>query len=143
MGYQPMSEDERRDFLRAPVRPAVLSTARADGRPHAAPVWYELDGDAIVFTTGRSTIKGRNITRDPRVALCVQDESPPFAFVLVEGIAAVSEDPTELLRWATRIGGRYMGADHADEYGRRNAVPGELLVRVMPLHVASAKDVAD
>lgn len=137
-----MSEEERREFMLAPVRPAVLSTVRADGRPHAAPVWYDLDGDTIVFTTGRSTIKGRNLSRDPKVALCVQDENPPFAFVMVEGIAAVSEDPTELLRWATRIGGRYMGAD-ADEYGRRNSVPGELLVRVMPLHVASAKDVAD
>ena len=143
MGYQPMSEEERRAFLRSPVRPAVLSTGRADGRPHAAPVWYDLDGDVVVFTTGRSTIKGRNLRRDPRVALCVQDERPPFAFVLVEGIAAVSEDPGDLLHWATRIGGRYMGADHADQYGRRNAVPGELLVRVMPLHVASAKDVAD
>jgi hypothetical protein len=45
--------------------------------------------------------------------------------------------------WAARIGGRYMGADRAEEFGARNGVPGELLVRVTPERVVSARDVAD
>jgi len=61
--------------------------------------------------TSADTIKGKAILRDPRVSLCWDDERPPFSFVTVAGRAAVTEDPETLLHWATRIGGRYMGAD--------------------------------
>ena len=138
-----MSEEECRAFLRTPVRPAVLSTVRADGRPHAAPVWYDLDGDTVVFTTGSATVKGRNLRRDPRLVLCVQDDRPPFSFVVVEGRAHTSDDLADVRRWATRIGGRYMGPDRAERFGARNGVPGELLVRVEAVKVAGARDVAD
>jgi PPOX class probable F420-dependent enzyme len=144
MGYHRMSEDEWHRFLREPVRPATIATTRADGRPHVAPVWYDLDDDGtIVFTTGADTVKGRNVRRDGRVALCVQDDQPPFSFVVVEGAATVSSDPDELLAWATRLGGRYMGPERAEEYGARNGVPGEVLVRVTPGKVVSAVDLAD
>lgn len=143
MGYDRMSDDERDLFLRDPVRPAVVATRRPDGRPHAAPVWYDLDGDTIVFTTGAETVKGRNLAGDPRVALCVQDDRPPFSFVTVEGMADLVDHRGEVHRWATRIGARYMGAERAAEYGSRNAVPGELVVRVRVAHTVSARDVAD
>ena len=55
----------------------------------------------------------------------------------------VTEDPQDVLDIATRTGARYMGADRADEFGRRNAVPGELVVRVQPAKVNSAFDIAD
>ena len=139
-----MSEDEWRRFLHEPVRPATIATTRADGRPHVAPVWYDVDDDGtIVFTTGADTVKGRNVRRDGRVALCVQDDQPPFSFVVVEGAAAVSSDPGELRTWAARLGARYMGPERADEYGARNGVPGEVLVRVTPGQVVSAVDLAD
>jgi len=122
----------------------MLGTVRADGRPHMAPVWYDLDDDgALMFTTGAATAKGANLRRDPRACLCVDDDRPPFAYTLVEGSAELSEDPGTLLEWATRIGGRYMGADRAEEYGRRNGVPGELLVRVVPGRVVARTGVAD
>lgn len=143
MAYHRMNDQERDRFLRDPVRPAVVATRRADGRPHAAPVWYELDGDTIVFTTGADTVKGRNLARDPRVALCVQDDRPPFSFTTVEGTAELVHDRDQVHRWATRIGGRYMGTERAAEYGQRNAVPGELVVRVHVLHSVSVRDVAD
>jgi PPOX class probable F420-dependent enzyme len=138
-----MSEEQWRSFLRSPVRPAMLATVRKDGRPHAAPIWYDLDGDTIVFQTGADTVKGQALRRDPRVCLCVDDDQPPFAFVLIEGMATLSEDPAELRAWATRIGGRYMGADKAGAYGARNGMPGELLVRVTPTHVVALDRVAD
>jgi PPOX class probable F420-dependent enzyme len=139
-----MSADEWRAFLREPARPAMLATVRADGRPHVAPVWIALDDDdTVVFTTGAGTVKGRGIRSDPRVAICVDDDRPPFSYVLVEGTAEVSEDMGDLLDWATRIGGRYMGADAADAFGRRNAVPGELLVRVRPARVVARKNISD
>ncbi len=139
-----MAEAEWRRFLTTPVRPGMLGTVRADGRPHMAPVWYDLDDDGtVLFTTGAGTVKGTAVRRDQRVCLCVDDDQPPFAYVLVEGLAEVTEDPAALLQWATRIGGRYMGAQRAGEYGRRNGVPGELLVRVVPTKVVARTFVAD
>lgn len=143
MGYHGMKDQEREVFLRDPPRPAVVATRRADGGPHAAPVWYDLDGDTIVFTTGAGTVKGRNLARDPRVALCVHDDRPPFSFVTVEGTAQLVDDVAGVRRWATRIGGRYMGADRAAEYGARNGVPGELVVRVRAVRTVAVRDVAD
>lgn len=124
-------------------RTAVLATVRADGRPHAAPIWFDLDGDKLVFTTGESTVKGRNLRRDPRVSLCIDEEEPPFHFVVIEGNSELTAGDSDLLYWATRIGGRYMGADRADEYGRRNAVEGELLVRVTPQKIVAHKNISD
>ena len=139
-----LSSDECLAFLRSPVRPALLATVREDGTPHVVPVWYDVDDDGtILFNTGRDTVKGRAIRRTGRVALCVQDEAPPYAFVAVEGAAAVSEDQPELRTWAGRIGGRYMGADRADEFGDRNGVTGALLVRVTPTRLVGESGVAD
>jgi PPOX class probable F420-dependent enzyme len=151
MPYHPMSDDEARAFLTGdPPHTGKLATVRSDGRPHVAPVWFVVDppddgigiGD-IVFNTGENTLKGRTLRRDPRAALCVDDEAPPFSFVVVEGTVTISEDLDELRHWATVIGGRYMGTERAEEYGNRNGVAGELLVRLHPTHVASAADLAE
>jgi PPOX class probable F420-dependent enzyme len=101
------------------------------------------DDGSVVFTTGADTIKGKSLRREPRVSLCIDDPTPPFSFVLIEGTARISEDLDEMLRWATRIGGRYMGADRAESFGSRNAVEGELLVRVTPERVIARKNIAD
>jgi PPOX class probable F420-dependent enzyme len=139
-----LSPGECLAFLRSPVRPALLATTGKDGRPHVVPVWYDVDDDGtILFNTGRDTVKGRAIRRTGRVALCVQDEAPPYAFVTLEGEAAVSEHLPDVRAWAARIGGRYLGADRAEEMGRRNGVPGELLVRVTPQRLVGETGVAD
>jgi PPOX class probable F420-dependent enzyme len=137
-----MSIDEIRTFLLERPRTAKLATVRADGRPHIAPVWFDLDGEALVFTTWHATVKAANLRRDPRVSLCVDDDAPPFAFVIVEGTVTLSEDPAELRTWAARIAGRYMGHDQAEAYGQRNGVPGELLVRLQPTRSIGQGDVA-
>jgi PPOX class probable F420-dependent enzyme len=139
-----MTRDDVLAFLaEMPARTAKLATTRADGRPHVAPVWYDLDGSTLVLNTGAESVKGRNLQRDPRVAVCVDDDRPPFTFVTIQATAELSEDPSELLTWATRIGGRYMGADVAEAYGRRNAVPGELVVRIPLTHVTGVRNLAD
>lgn len=140
---QAMPAEEYRALLLARPRTAKLATVRADGRPHVAPIWFDLDGDALVFTTWHTTVKAANLRRDPRVSLCVDDDTPPYAFVIFEGIATLSEEPDELLRWATSIAGRYMGSDQAEAFGRRNGVPGELLVRVTPTHVVAKTKISD
>ncbi|MGH8976157.1 MAG: PPOX class F420-dependent oxidoreductase [Acidimicrobiia bacterium] len=138
-----MSETEWRAFVSEGTRTGKLATTRADGRPHVAPIWFLLDDGTVVFTTGADTLKGKALRRDRRVAMCVDDQTPPFAFVLIEGTAEISEDLDTTLEWATRIGGRYMGAEVAEGYGKRNAVPGELLVRVTPTHVVARAEIAD
>jgi PPOX class probable F420-dependent enzyme len=139
-----MSEEEWKAFLTDQPRTAKLATVRQDGRPHVAPIWVDLDdGGTIVFTTHAESLKGKSIRRDPRIALCVDDDRPPFSFVTIEGTVEISEDLEEMLRWATRLGGRYMGAEVASAYGKRNAVPGELLVRLRPTHVVARAGIAD
>ena len=132
---------EVRAFLAEGTRTGKLGFVAADGRPLVAPVWFVVEGDEVVFNTGRATAKGRAVLRDPRLVLCVDLERPPYAFVQVQGVATVSEDPDELVRTATAIGGRYMGADRAEEFGRRNGVPGELVVRLAPTKVLHDLDV--
>lgn len=138
-----LTSAEALDWAFTEPRTAKLATVAADGAPHVAPVWVARDGDSIRFNTGADTVKGRALARDPRVSLAFDDERPPFSYVLVRGTATISEDPDEMLEWATIIGGRYMGEDRAEEFGRRNAVPGELLVTVTPTKVVGALDIAD
>ncbi|MFJ8040358.1 PPOX class F420-dependent oxidoreductase [Kitasatospora sp. NPDC096147] len=138
-----MTETEWRAFLSAGTRTGKLATTRADGSPHVAPVWFLLDGDELVFNTGAETVKGRNLARDGRAVLCVDDDRPPFDFVTVRGRAKLSEDLDEVRLWAGRIAARYMGEDRAEEYGARNGVPGELLVRIAIEKVIAVSRVAD
>lgn len=131
------------DWVFERPRTAKLATTLADGSPTVAPVWVARDGDRVVFNTGADTAKGRALRRDRRVAMCFDDERPPFAFVTIRGTVELDEDPERLLRWATAIGGRYMGAARAEELGRRNGVPGELLVVVTPTRIIGEVGVAD
>jgi PPOX class probable F420-dependent enzyme len=138
-----MNEAEYKRFLRAGTLTAKAATVRADGRPHVTPIWFSLDGDDLIFTTHETSVKALAFRRDPRICLCVDDEMPPFAYVMIEGTVTLSDDLSLLLHWATIIGGRYMGADRAVEYGRRNGVPGELLVRVTPDKVIARAGIAE
>lgn len=137
-----MSRDEWLEFLQSPVRPGMLATTCGDGRPHVVPIWFDVDEGAVVFTTGFATVKGRNLRREGRAALCVQDDQPPFSFVSLTGPVEWSDHLPEVRRWAGRIGGRYLGLDRADELAERNGVPGELLVHLRPDRVVAYRDVA-
>ena len=137
-----MTPDEIVAFLSHGTRTAKLATSGPGGQPHVMPVWFVFDGEELVFTTWGDSIKGRNLRRSPRAAVVVDEEVAPYAFVHIRGRVTLSEDLEELLRFATAIGGRYVGADRAGEFGRRNAVPGELLVRLRPERVIAVADVA-
>lgn len=130
-------------FLSEGTRTGKLGYLAADGRPLVAPIWFLVEDGQLVFNTGGATAKGRALLRDPRAVLVVDDDKPPFSFVQVQGIASISADAADLLETATRIAARYMGQDRADEFGRRNGVPGELVVRITPTKVIAAFDVAD
>ncbi|ATL70822.1 PPOX class F420-dependent oxidoreductase [Nocardia terpenica] len=135
-----LTDPQVREFLSHGTRTGKLAFVATDGRPVINPVWFILEGDELVFNTGKDTAKGRAILRDPRVALCVDLEQPPYGYFQVQGTATVSEDPAELLRTATAIAARYMGPDRAEEFGKRNGVPGELVVRVRPTKILGGVD---
>ena len=135
-----MTDPKISAFLGAGTRTGKLAYAGADGRPLVAPVWFIVEDGTLVFNTGKNTAKGRALARDSRATLCVDVEEPPYAFVQVQGDAELSEDPGELVRTATAIAARYMGQDRAAEFGKRNGVPGELVVRLRPTKVNAVFD---
>lgn len=140
---QTMTTEEWREFVSDGIRTGKAGVTTADGTPHVTPIWFLLDGDDLVFTTHESSVKGRALRRDPRVCVCVDDATPPYSLVSLWGEATLSEDLGEVREWATRLGARYMGAERAQEYGARNGVPGELLVRVRITKVVALRGIAD
>ncbi len=141
-----MSKEEIQTSLVSGTLTGKISTVRKDGRPHVVPIWFILDKNdsniKVVFTTGQDSLKAKQKLRDPRVSLCVDDQTPSFSFVLIDGIADINKEPDlrEILKWATKIAGRYMGQDNAEAYGKRNAVKGEFLVRIRPTKIIAQKD---
>ncbi len=140
---QKMTPEERRQFLLDKPRTAKVATVRPDGSPHVAPVWFTLDGDDVIFTTWHTTVKAHNLAENKHVAISVDDDQPPYAFVLIEGTAEVDKRAPDLLKWTTALARRYLGADNAESYGKRNAVEGEYLVRVHPTKFVAQKGIAD
>ena len=137
-----MSPERLRAFLLEGTRTAKLATVMPDGRPHVTPVWFVLDGDDLICTTWHTSAKARSLRHEPRVSVCVDDDRPPYAFAMIEGVASLTGDLTELRHWATRIGARYMGAMRAEEFGARNGVEGEVVVRIRPTRVLAEDNVA-
>ena len=142
-----MERDEWLAFVLHGTRTGKLATVRKDGAPHVAPVWFLVDatdeGDFLIFTTGADTAKGYAVRRDPRLSMVVDIEEPPFSFVQLQAEATISEDLDEMLEWATRLGARYMGAERAEAFGKRNAVPDELLIRARITKVVAQAEIAD
>jgi PPOX class probable F420-dependent enzyme len=137
-------------FAMQGTRTGKLATVRKNGMAHVAPIWFLIDtvdgvdgADEIVFTTGADTVKGKALARDPRFAMVVDDERPPFSFLQFEAEARISEDLDEMLTWATRLGARYMGEEAGEAFGKRNAVPGELLIRGRITKVVALAEIAD
>lgn len=137
-----MTRDECLAFLMAEPRTGKIATVRPDGRPHVAPIWFILDGETMIFTTWHTSVKANNLRRNPWISLTVDDETPPYAYVKVDGTAEFFGDLDDLRQWATRIAGRYMGDELAEAYGQRNGVEGELLLRVTITALSGEKDIA-
>ncbi len=138
-----MTEAEWREFVCVGTRTGKLATTRRDGRPHVVPIWFVLDGRDLVFMTWGESVKGRALGRTGIASVCVDDDRPPYSFVAVSGPVTISMDLDEMLPFSIRIAARYMGQELAERYGRRNAVDGELLVRLRADHVLAVRGVAD
>ena len=140
-----MTKDEIRSFLLQGTFTGKLGTINKNGTPHVVPIWYTIDNeDNIIFNTGGNSVKAKNMQRDNRVRLCVDDQFPLYSFVTIDGIAEIisNAEPKELFKWTKIIAARYMGNDKAEEYGRRNSSEGELLIKIKSTKVIGQKDIA-
>ena len=131
-------------FLTQGTRTAKLAVAKRDGAPLVSPVWFVMDEDDIVFTTMNSTLKYQAMRREPMVSVCVASETFPYGFASIQGRASLYQLPhEELLEWTTKIARRYVPSAQANTFGERNAVEGEILVRVTPLSIFAYAGIAE
>jgi PPOX class probable F420-dependent enzyme len=137
-----MTKEEVSAFLSFGTRTGKLATVREDGRPHVAPIWFVLDGEDLIFNTWHESVKAKNMRRDSRASICVDEEVAPYAFVIIEGQVELTDAAEDRLEWATKIARRYMGEELAQVYGERNSVEGEILVRLKPSKIIAKADVA-
>jgi PPOX class probable F420-dependent enzyme len=139
-----MTRYEIKNFLLQGTFTGKLGTINNDRTPHVVPIWYTVDEeDNIIFNTGDESVKARNIRRDNRVRLCVDDQTPLFSFVTIDDIAEIiSNERREVYKWAKIIAARYMGDDKSEAYRRRNSGEGELLIKITPIRVIGQKDIA-
>jgi len=138
-----MTHEEAIEFLSAGTKTGKLATVRASGAPHVTPIWFVVDGDDLVFNTWHTSAKAKHLARNPQASLVVDLEEPPYAYVLVEGSVTISRDLGEIAHYATRIGARYMGTDRAEEFGARNGVEGELLIRLHMERLVALDEISD
>lgn len=149
-----MSPQEVMNFLNLGTMTAKVSTASLGGIPHVAPVWFVVDYDprsssnkdfTVIFTTFCNSIKARHLISNPKICLSVDDQKPPFSFIILNGIAEIDQHPhyDELLHLTSRIAERYMGKENAEKYGKRNAVKGECIIKIKPSKIIAQKNVSD
>ena len=94
----------------------VIATLRADGSPHAVPVWYRWDGNSVSIWTGPDRAWVRNLHRDPRVAFTAQQAQPPYGAVIIRGRADISVPGADVRADIRHIASRYLPADECDSY---------------------------
>jgi PPOX class probable F420-dependent enzyme len=132
-----MSKAARERFLREP-RICVLATIGEDGRPVLTPIWYLFRGGRVLMRTSRASEKARNIERDPRVTVCIQDERPPYRNMTVYGTATLEPAEEGL---DTAIARRYLGAAAGAAYlrtARESTEQGdEITISVTPERIVT------
>ena len=143
MAHQ-MSGDELDRFLSAGTRTGKLATVRADGSPHVAPIWFVLHQNDLVFMTGADTVKGKAMVRDPRVALLVDDERPPFAFAtssrassrypVISTRSSRSRSPSPVATWVTNLPNSTAGGMQ---------LKGSCFLRLRRVRVTAVAEIAD
>jgi PPOX class probable F420-dependent enzyme len=100
-------------------------TFNADGKPQVTMVWMDVDGDEVLFNTADGRLKPRNLRRDPRVIISVQDRNDPQSYMVFHGKASVTEAGAD--DHIDKLAKRFLGAD---KYPFRRPGEKRLVVRV-------------
>jgi nitroimidazol reductase NimA-like FMN-containing flavoprotein (pyridoxamine 5'-phosphate oxidase superfamily) len=131
----PFTQDELTAFLNeAPI--ARLSSMNANGTIHIAPVYFKYDHGGIIMGTQDGTHKVRNIKRNPKVTLLIDNQTPPWKGVLIYGEAVL--DYADVIAKRITIFERYMPTENARKFAEdlaSNFVP--VIIRVKPTHIVS------
>ncbi len=89
---------------------ATLATINSDNTPQQTVMWYELRGETIVMNTTATRVKGRNLARDRRVSICVEDG---YRYVTISGEAQLMKERATAQEDIRRLAIRYNGAEAA------------------------------
>lgn len=109
MSQPAMLSEQARAFLNE-KRFAVLATLNRDGTVQQTTMWYLLEGDTILMNTKVNRLKERNLRRDPRISICVEDG---YSYVTIAGTVELIDDPAIAQRDIHRLAARYHGEEHA------------------------------
>ena len=128
-----MATEEQRAFLEK-NRLVVIGFNRKKGPPHMSPVYYALDGDAIVISTTRTRFKAQAIRRKPEVSLCVLGEQPPFPYLLIYGKGIIEDEGAVdvMMRVGERMTGRPIGESARPALEERARKEGRVVLRFTP-----------
>ena len=96
----------------------VISTIDKKGRPRTAPIWFHWENGSAFMFTDRSSLKWRNIQRNPYASLCVDWREPPYRSVILDGLVEEVDRPLHelVLMMALRYYGDKVGVEFAQEY---------------------------
>ena len=113
MAYTDMTTDERETFL-ADLHVGILSIARDGKGPLSLPIWYQFTDGEVTIGISDSSVKAKLLKRHGRATLTVQNETPPYQYVMVEGPVTVTHEGRSILSMAVRYLGDEMGQQYAD-----------------------------
>ncbi|HVL33341.1 MAG TPA: PPOX class F420-dependent oxidoreductase [Actinomycetota bacterium] len=126
-----LGDAEKELFLRPNF--AHLATIDPDGAPHVAPVWVDVEENAILVNTAKDRVKERNAREDPRVAISVHDQDNPYRMVSVTG-RVVEITATGADDHIDEMAKKYLGQD---QYPNRNSAEQRVIMKIEPERVAS------
>lgn len=119
-----------KDLLDKPAF-AHLATLNPDGSPQVTPVWFDYDGQHIIVNTARGRVKDRNLQREPRVALSIQDPSNPYRYLGIQGrVAEMTEKDADA--GIDRLAKKYLGKD---KYPWKGPSETRVIVKIAPQKV--------
>jgi PPOX class probable F420-dependent enzyme len=126
----PIVEDRAEELLKA-KNFVVVSTLRPDGSVHAAPTWIDVQDGKPTLNTAEGRTWPRNLERDPRVTLTVQNAENPYEYVTIRG--RVTERTTDGAdEHIDALAKKYMGVD---SYPLRKPGEQRVILRIEPDHV--------
>ena len=128
----PLTPDELDEFLSQP-HIAIVATTSANGAPHAMPIWYLWRDGKVLFHTGETSKKMRNLKKNNRISVVVDTKVAPYKVAVIEGVAASTPGDSALAR---ELAVHYLGEKQGERYASASTDPGTL-VTVTPTRVIS------
>ena len=121
--------DRLKSLLDGPVF-IVVGTIQPDGSPQLSPVWVKRDGDQILFSTTVDRRKKKNMDRDPRVSVVVQDPEMPYLYGEIRGTAESTTDGADDL--IDELSVKYTGKKYAEFNPASVDDADRVVVRITP-----------